>query len=249
MRSPDIREPVEQGREQAPEVRAGRSRETTWRFDEKEIRAMRIVGAFRAVDGRDIEPDSAKRLVARGLMERKTVFLRRGRERREVLVLTAKGRELLRSQQADGDAQKYYAGLVKPNELEHDMAIYAAFREQAAVIEEAGGRIGRVVLDYELKGAINREMNREQGPSAEERRRRLARDFDLPMVDDRLALPDVRIEYTDRDGRERHLDVEVITRHYRGAHRAGKTRSGFRLVSAGSVRAGVNDDHQLEFWG
>src|SRR3954454_8013225 len=249
MRSPDDCEPVEQGRDQAPERGAQRSRETAWRLDESEFGPMRIVGAFRAVDGRDIDPGSVNRLLARGLMERKTVFLRRGGERREVLVLTATGRDLLRSQQADGDAQRYYAGLVKPRELEHDMAIYAAFREQAAGIEKAGGRIGRVVLDYELKSAINREMNREQGPSAEERRRHLSRDFELPVIDDRLALPDVRIEYTDRDGREQHLDVEVITRHYRGAHRAVKSQSGFRLVSANSVRASVNDDHHLGFWG
>src|SRR3954454_1689070 len=148
MRSQDVREAVEHGRDQTPEARGGQSRETGCRFDENELRAMRIVGAFRAVDGREIDQASVKRLLARRLMERKTVFLRRGAERREVLVLTAKGRDLLRSQQTDGDAQRYYAGLVKPSELEHDMAIYAAFREEAAAIETSGGRIGRVVLDY-----------------------------------------------------------------------------------------------------
>lgn len=249
MRTPDLRESVGKDREHPPEPRADRSRDWICRLEEDQLRAMKIVGAFRAVDGRDIRRVDAERLIARGLMERKTVFTRRGGARREVVVLTAKGRDVLRSLQPDDDPQRYYAGLVKPSELEHDIAIYPAFREQAAAIEEAGGKIRRVVLDFELKGAINREMNREEGGSAEIRRRRLAEEFALPVVDDRLALPDLRIEYTDSEGREQHLDVEVTTRHYRGAHRAGKARAGFRLVSAATVRSGVDDDHHLGFWG
>jgi hypothetical protein len=92
-------------------------------------------------------------------------------------------------------------------------------------------------------------MNRAGGASAEERRHRLPQDLELPVVDDRLALPDLRIEYTDPEGREQHLDIEVTTRHYRGAHRSGKMRSGFRLVSADGARASVNDDHHLGFLG
>lgn len=210
---------------------------------------MKIVGAFRAVDRRDLTKGSLERLIDRGLIARKTVFLRRGSERTEVLVLTGKGRDLLQAQQADGDAQRYYAGLVKPRELEHDMAIYAAFRDESAAIRKAGGAVRRVVLDYEFKNTINREMNRSEGPSADQRRQQLAEKCELPVVDDRLALPDLRIEYTDSEGHEQHLDVEVTTRHYRGSHRAGKARTGFRLVNANGPRASVNDDHHLGFWG
>jgi len=155
---------------------------------------MKIVGAFRVVDRRDIPQARLERLMARGLVERKTTFLRRGRERAEVIVLTPEGRKLLEAQQPESDAQRYYAGLVKPDELEHDLAIYGAFREQAAAIEKAGGAVRRVVLDYEFKSEINREMNRAAGPSAAERRQQLAGQFELPVVDERLALPDLRIE-------------------------------------------------------
>jgi hypothetical protein len=106
-----------------------------------------------------------------------------------------------------------------------------------------------VVLDYEFKSAINREMNRREGPSQEERRRRLAEDFELPVVRDRLALPDLRIEYTDAEGRDQHRDIEVVTRHYRGSHRAAKARTGFKLVNANSPRASVLDDHHLGWIG
>jgi len=249
MRSPDPRETVDNSREQAPEMRTQRRREVICRLSDDEIRAMKIVGVFRTVNGLDMPRADVQRLIAKGLAERKTVFPRSGAGGKEVIVLSTKGRDLLKSLQPQDDPQRYWAGLVKPNELEHDMAIYPAFRQQAAAIEQAGGKIRRVVLDFELKSAINREMNRETGPSAEQRRRQLAEEYDLPVIDERLALPDLRIEYTDAEGREQHLDMEVTTRHYRGAHRAGKARSGFRLVSAGSVRASVNDDHHLGFWG
>ena len=127
------------------------------------------------------------------------------------------------------------------------MAIYPAFREEAAAIGKAGGKVCRVVLDYEFKSHINRRMNGWEGPAAEERRRQLAEQFELPVVGDRLALPDLRIEYTDAEGREKHLDIEVVTRHYRGSHRAGKLQSGFRLVNADGPRSSVNDDHHLDW--
>jgi hypothetical protein len=225
-------------------------REAAVRLDEEELRSMKIIGAFRAVDRRDLPAHvRLERLQRQGMIERKTAYLRHGKDRAEVFVLTEHGRRTLEAQQAGDDAQRYWAGLVKPSELEHDLAIYAAFREQAAAIEKAGGKIRRVVLDYELKSEINREMNRADGPPAAERRQRLAEELELPLAGERLALPDLRIEYTGADGREQHQDIEVITRHYRGAHRAGKMRSGFRLVSAGGPRAAVHDDHHLGFWG
>jgi hypothetical protein len=48
-----------------------------------------------------------------------------------------------------------------------------------------------------------------------------------PLNND-CRFPDVRIEY-DIDGRDHSLDVEVMTPHYRGAHAAAKSGSGFRL--------------------
>ena len=98
----------------------------------------------------------------------------------------------------------------------------------------------RVVLDYELKSIVNKEMNRKSGPSAEKRREILARDLDLEIVDGKLPLPDVRIEYVDEHGVEQHRDVEVTTAHYRGSHRAGKAKSGFTMVSAAKI-GGMRD--------
>src|SRR4051794_41687252 len=109
MRSQDVREAVEHGRDQTPEARGGQSRETGCRFHEDELRAMRIVGAFRAVDGREIDQASVQRLLSRGLMKRKTVFLRRGAERPEVVGMTAKGPDLRRIRKGAGEAPRGFA--------------------------------------------------------------------------------------------------------------------------------------------
>jgi hypothetical protein len=58
----------------------------------------------------------------------------------------------------------------------------------------------------------------------------------LPDNDGHVQFPDARIEYEDRDGHLRTLDLEVETLHYRGAHAASKASSGFSRHSIGSAR-------------
>jgi len=48
----------------------------------------------------------------------------------------------------------------------------------------------------------------------------------------------VRIEYEEIDGRLDHIDVEVLTIHYRGGHSAPAARSGFSAYRGSSVRIG-----------
>jgi len=60
----------------------------------------------------------------------------------------------------------------------------------------------------------------------------------LPYFDGHVHFPDLRIEYEDIDGRRDHLDVEILTVHYRGARGAAAARSGFRCVSGSSARTG-----------
>ena len=65
-----------------------------------------------------------------------------------------------------------------------------------------------------------------------------AREHDLPC-DERghVQFPDARIEY-DIDGRDHHLDLEVMTPHYRGAHASAKSGSGFSLYFSTQGRRG-----------
>ena len=70
------------------------------------------------------------------------------------------------------------------------------------------GRTGRTAVSEYLPGMI----------------RDWALEHDLPYFDDEVHFPDLRIEY-ELDGRSDHVDVEVITQHYRGAHAASVARS------------------------
>ena len=61
----------------------------------------------------------------------------------------------------------------------------------------------------------------------------------LPMRDEHVQFPDVRVEYDDRDGRPGIEDLEVLTPTYGGAHAAVKTSSGFTCYRAIGARLGV----------
>ena len=64
------------------------------------------------------------------------------------------------------------------------------------------------------------------------------REHDLPCDDQgHVQFPDVRIEY-DIDGRDLTVDIEVMTPHYRGAHAAAKSSSGFSLYWANRAGGG-----------
>ena len=241
-RSGDSRIPERSVRSKEPVREA---REQFYDLNDEEMVAMRLVGSFRSIEAKEMGPQKLDRLLAKGLMERKSLVLQHSGKRSDVLILTAKGRDFVRAGD-DGDAgQRYYAGLVKPAEVAHDLAIYPAYKREADRIEKAGGRVKRVVLDYEFKSIAASRMNRVEGPPPADRRAELAAELELPIVKDHLALPDLRIEYEDAAGQDQHRDLEVVTRHYHGAHLAGKQQTGFRLVNTDGARKAIEDDHHL----
>ena len=144
--------------------------------------------------------------------------------------------------------QAFYAGLRKPRELTHDTKVYRAYQRAEERLREQGGRVQRVVLDYELKRDYQRflhERNRgkkdcDGRPDREpEEIARWAREHELPYDDGHVRFPDARIEYEDRDGRSRHEDLEVVTGHYRGAHAGSAAKSGFTCYLSIGARSAV----------
>ena len=219
-----------------------RGRERSYRLGPEELQTLRTVGTFRTVDSKDMPEREVKQLIVSGLIEKNTVP-KRDWTRLEVLVLSKEGERVLSANREPGDAQRFHSGLVKVRELEHDAAIYPAYRDAEEAIKRGGGKVDRIVLDYELKSVINGEVNRGGGVSdkaKEERRLKLAEDFELQIVDGKLALPDLRIEYTDGNGDRQIEDIEIVSRHYHGAHLAGKSAAGFKLVGHGGQNGGGN---------
>ncbi len=235
-----------------------------------ETRTLATVGAFRLVpadqlDGRrgDFWSSDLQRLDAQGLIERKTIIINQQPTR--VVVLTCEGQTLLACKQAQDaglPGQQYHAGLVKPREAAHDAQLHRLFQAEGARIEASGGRITRMVLDYELKRDYQTFLNRRDRPAdatMDTDVRAFAAAHGLPVVDGHLELPDLRIEYETADGRPESRDVELLTEHYSRAQLAGKAQAGFslyRAVSAGRLGSGAGrrggtpiDPHHLEWLG
>jgi hypothetical protein len=189
-----------------------------------------------------------KQLVISGLAERHTVALNGKGKSISVIALTRQGKALLKA--TERSDQALYSGLVKPRELEHDAAIFRMYLAESERIKGQGGHVTRVILDYELKKKAYSPLAKAHGLSAlayAERQQEIARENGLEVVEGRLVLPDLRIEYETRDGDERSIDLELATRNYRAAHIRTKASAGFKVYAdtrSGRLAA-VLDNHDL----
>jgi DNA-binding MarR family transcriptional regulator len=194
-----------------------------------------------------------RHLAALGHIERRAIPVdSRGRSI-EVIALTRQGRAFVQRNRGETDhpSQAVYAGFVKPREIHHDASLYRMYQIEAARIEQEGGRVRRVVLDYELKKRVNSPLAkaRQDLPPFEyaERQQEIAKQNDLSVVDGHVVLPDMRLEYETPSGEERHIDLELATRNYRAAHIRSKASAGFRVYAdarSGALSA-VLDDHDV----
>lgn len=224
----------------------------------RDVKDMATVGAFRVVPAERVRtppahtpsraPRSIERLREQGLV--KTVPYIVGRQRTQLVTLTERGRALLESRRRNTPGeprQAFYAGVRNPRELAHDSRVYEAYLRAAERLVERGGRIRRVVLEEELKADYQRFLQRDnrgrRGASGQPERDqdaidRWAKEHQLHCENGHVDLPDLRIEYDDRDGRRCVEDVEVVTPHYRGEHAAAKARAGYTQFRASGARVG-----------
>jgi len=232
------------------------SRTHIYTLSARDLETLATIGAFRVVaaddlPGRDADtPPRARHarshLEAEGLVERVRVDGRGG----HVVTLTRTGRDLLERHRAPSDhgaRQTFYAGVRKPRELTHDREVYRASRQIETTLATRGARVRRVVLDYELKRDYQQFLqarNRGRGDSdgrpdrTAEEIAAWARARDLPYEDGHVRFPDARLEVEEADGRWTREDVEVVTRHYRGAHAARAARGGVRAYRASGLGLG-----------
>jgi len=141
------------------------------------------------------------------------------------------------------DSQQVYHGLVKAGELEHDAHLYRAYQHEEIRLRTDGCRVKRVVLDFELKQKLFSKQEKLRGKKPfREIQRQTAAELNLQVVDGRVMLPDLRVEYEDERGVEGRVDLEVATGNYRSAHLAAKISAGFRVYGAPSfyVDGGAN---------
>ena len=246
-------------RERAPREKQP-ERESRYSITEREQETLFDIGRFRTVavedlvnhryggKGSELRAD-LRSLLAQGLVERRTAFVDQGRHKLAVLVLTKAGRKAVEAARTDPE-QAVYSGFVKPSEVAHDAAIYRMFHKEAGRIMAEGGTIKRLVLDYELKRKIYSPLAKARAQAPLEYARRqaeIARDNSLKIVNGKIPLPDLRIEYETAEGDMARVDLELATHHYHGSHLRIKAEAGFKMYgdAATTHRSAVFDGHEI----
>jgi DNA-binding MarR family transcriptional regulator len=256
-------------REQSPSARSvdrkierdGRGR--GYSLSNREIQAMADVGTFRTVDVQDLKrfayagdqramSHDLRELRRAGLIEEKTL-LRAHKEPRKVLALTEKGQRIVRNASGLPKDQALYHGFVKPREIEHDADLYKVYQHAVEKIRNEGGKPLKVRLDFELKGAVQREKNTVKALPQEEQKKRLeafARERTLAINGTKIHVPDVQLEYETRDGELERANLELVSENYRNEGIRGKAESGFAIYARGEdsarIRRALQDTHTVE---
>jgi hypothetical protein len=172
-----------------------RDLERSYLLRESEVAALIEIGKFRAIQTRDLvellyqnDGEHAGRdlrnLTAQGLIKTRTL---NGTEKDQLLTITQSAKEFLGRAKPDGldKEQKLHHGFVKPREARHDSMIYRLHEKAAQKIEEEGGTKLRVVLDYELKRDLYRDLATLKSlPPAEQEAKRseIAQEHGLKVV-------------------------------------------------------------------
>lgn len=212
-------------------------RDRGYRVRTSEIRTLTELGKFRVVGVEDLRAhaysgnldalqDDLRNLVRQGLV-RKCTFEGPEGTPRELLTLSKAGYRLLRANRIVAKDQAIYHGFVKPREANHDADLYVLYQKEAARLQAKGARPVRVALDFELKKRINRDFAK----FGTEARKEIATRHGLQVVRGKIPVPDMRIEYEKSDGEMAHVDLELVTEHYRGRSVADKVRAGFSLYT------------------
>jgi hypothetical protein len=187
-------------------------------------------------------------LEIRGLIRRRQVRVPRGSL--QVVFLTKQGKRMLDKERKESRngiqlARRIYAGLVKPAEISHDAAIYRMYQLEAAEIRIQGAKIRRVVLDYELKKRVYSPLAKARNLPPEEFRKRqqeVAQMNGLIVVEGKIPLPDLRIEYETSEGERSKVDLELATGHYKTSQLAEKIAARGSTSSRSGV---VQDEREL----
>jgi hypothetical protein len=209
---------------------------------DSELRTLGEIGTFRTVAAADLArlgyggdtqrmEREIRRLKEQSLISEKVLRADRKHTIR-LFALTKKGLRLARKYPGVPEEQVLFHGFVKPREAKHDADLYRLYYAQAERIAQTGGRVTRVLLDYELKRDLNRELaSLPPEEQSDEARQSIAERHGLALVDGKIPVPDMRIEYDTAEMERARLDLELATRNYRPRALAEKARAGFSFYA------------------
>jgi hypothetical protein len=239
------------------------TQERSYALRNSEIRAMSDIGKFRTVDLKDlvrfVYQDDETRMTqdirslrSQGLIEEKTIY-RAHQHPRRILTLTEHGQRILRKGGHVPDDQRLYHGFVKPREIDHDVDLYKVYQKEAGEIQRQGGKLTKVRLDFELKGAVNHDKE-SVGKLPEGRKqvslKAVAELHGLSIKGGTIQLPDIQIEYETAEGTLAHANIELVSENYRGDAIRSKAGAGFKVYArvgdANRVKRALQDSGAVE---
>ena len=236
----DTQEQHSRRKERSDSPRAYYVRDRAYLLHDSEMHSIKEIGKFRVVavsdlakyaygGNRERTDKDIRRLARHSLVSDKTVEISQKKTLR-VVTLTKAGHRLLKKTNQLPDDQPIYHGLLKPREVKHDSDLYRLYQKEASRIERGGGRPVRVLLDYELKRNLNRDLAL-LGPDKDDldSKSQVAEKHHLQVVNGKIPVPDLRVEYETPELELRHVDLELATRDYRPQAVAAKAAAGFTL--------------------
>jgi hypothetical protein len=227
-------------------------RDKTYSLRDSEIHALSEVGKFRIVATQDLAQlayngersrmeSDVENLRRQGLV-RETKLADMAHKPTRVVSLTKEGHRLVSRGKVVPSDQAIYHGLKKPNDAFHDADLYRLYHKVSDEIERRGGRVTRVILDYEMKEELYSKLVKALESKTREREREaireeVAEEYHLKVVQGKIPIPDLRIEYADQEFLLQRRDLELATNHYRPRGLAEKARAGFQIYA----RSGETD--------
>jgi hypothetical protein len=237
-------------------------RDKTYSLRDSEIHTLSEVGKFRVAvtadltqfayngDGSRMEND-VENLTRQGLV-RHSGIPDAEYNSVSVVTLTKEGHKLLSRGKVVPSDQATYHDLKKPKEAIHDADLYRLYHKAADEIKADGGKVLRVMLDYEMKHELysrHARASKDSHRDPETVQEEVARNYDLRVVDGKIPIPDLRIEYLNENDNEiQRRDLELATEHYHSRAFSEKARAGFQIYARPEDAAHfrrVRDDHHL----
>jgi len=238
-----------------PESERERGPREPYELRDSELQTLADIGTFRTLAIKDLAQfryagDNAKaNAEVRNLVQQGLLRVRKLHPSKATFAaLTRDGQSVLSLRRPVASRQVYYSQFVKPRELRHDAAVYRLYQEVAGRIAREGGRVSRIVLDFELKKSINPWLAKLKSlpePQQENQRQKIAADHGLTVVDGKIPLPDLRVEYENSEREQTKVDVELATSDYHRNSLAAKARAGFSIYAMkedmGPLRRAIAD--------
>lgn len=212
----------------------------SYRLNDLEARTLHDVGRFRVIEKIDLLRKIYKgdeKTFNRDLshLHRQNLVRIIGRQGllTKYIVLAKPAKEVTEKYFRTNPRQEIYYGAAKLRELKHEAMLYHLYHKAQQNIESRGGKPIRLILDYELKREINQRREKIKDlpwHKKQEKLKQIAEGQKLKVVDGKIPLPDLRIEYEGADGELSHCDLEYVTEDYRIGAIAQKRAAGFELV-------------------